>query len=312
VARHEKYSFAKQVVGPSESGNADGAIRFASAAQDDVVISGNTIENVVSGINTYGQRAMIHDNHLSGLSSIGIFFHYASDSTQVYDNYIKDCNIPLRFGSVDRADEAGRKFFIYRNRIYNPENGVGIYVHYDGSAASTTKAYFYHNSFVNEESRCLTWSGYGDDTGDSTGFMFVNNIISSVEPALYLTFSIGDTADFVIWDYNWVSGTYGASNTAVWAPVPHNIHYPGGPTFWSNQDTQEPDFTNIKGTEVIDAGIDITQPFTIDGVEYPALPGDFSYKGNGPDIGYYEWPTLYITPYVGGKPLFINNKRVTR
>ncbi len=285
------YSFLKTVVDLSSSNRADGAINMEGGASDNSSFYNNTITNCANGIGLYGADLNVYSNSIIGTSSSGIYT-LPRGPIYIYDNYLEDNNIGIRFGSVDVNSFGGGESYIYKNRFYIPDAGELIYIHYANVDTSVSEAYIYHNSFLGRTGVGI--SGFVADYAPiKTGFVFVNNIISAEVNynAHYGYSGMNADADLYVWDYNWSSGKYHGQTSATWIPVPNNIPYPTGPAFWD--DSSEPDWTDIEGTEVVNAGIDISQPFTIDGDEYSALPGYSPgyYLGEAPDMGYYEFGT---------------------
>jgi hypothetical protein len=87
--------------------------------------------------------------------------------------------------------------------------------------------------------------------------------------------------DIGLFDYNWIGGAfmgirkwYGKNNTLAW-----------NRKLW--KDDTLPNFALPSGSDARKAGIDLSRPFTIDGITYLALsgmtPGYFS--GSRPDLG---------------------------
>ncbi|MBN1274968.1 right-handed parallel beta-helix repeat-containing protein [Candidatus Woesearchaeota archaeon] len=277
------YLFFKVVVTPSSSCSADGAVVMSGGYSDNSAFYNNTVSGLCCGFSTYGDNISIHDNYIEGTSSIGVYLGMRGTS-YVHDNYIVDSNIPFRFGSVDRTTFDNRVHYVYRNKVYIPDAGEVIYIHYDNTGPSVTKAYIYHNSFITRTGPQI--SGYVKNYPPyGSGFVFINNIISASQTAFYTWSTSGEYDDLFTVDYNWISGRYYGKESVPWAPVPNNIAYPDGPTFWDHA-INPPDFTAIEGTEAIDAGIDVSHDFVLGGVTYPALPGmDAYYCKSPPDMG---------------------------
>jgi hypothetical protein len=135
-------------------------------------------------------------------------------------------------------------------------------------------------------------SAYANDNPpNGTGFIFINNIVSASGNNSGPYSWVGTTE--WLWDYyyNWTGGTfYGAGalpgDIAAWATDASNLNNVGD-TYWDHS-IDPPDFEDTRGKGTIDAGIDISVPFTLGGVNYSALPGTFAYSGT-PDIGYFEY-----------------------
>jgi len=299
VHRH-LYEFGKQRIGTGDSGDADQAVFHAGGPRDNITVHDNIITNCINGIWQSGSNNHAYNNYIEGTSSIAIYFGEGAINASAYDNYIVNSNIPFRFGYVDNTTYPGRTNYVYRNKIYIPDAGELIYIHYGPSrGVSTTQAYFYHNSIICKTG--LECSYYAGDHAEGTGFMFVNNIISVSGDNTAGWSGMATQSDLFKFYYNWMGGTYyGAESLpgdiSVWATDPSNLNNVGA-TFWDHS-IDPPDFTNISGTEVIDAGIDVSKTFTLGGVNYSALPGIASddYYGDAPDLGAWEYNSGY--PYV--------------
>ena len=281
------YYFFKLVVTPHSSCSSDGAIVMSGGYSDNSVFYNNTVIGLCCGFSTYGDNLSIHGNYIEGTSSIGVYLGMRG-SSKVYDNFIVDSNLPFRFGSVDRTTFDNRVHYVYRNKVYTPDAGNAMYIHYDNTGPSVTEAYIYHNTFIAHQGPQI--SGYVKNFQPiRSGFVFVNNIISTDSIAFYTWSTSDEYEDLFTVDYNWISGRYYSKESALWVPVPSNIQYPDGPPFW-NPTVEPPDFTNIRGRDVVDAGIDVSKEFVVGGVTYPALPGISGADYYGPpDMGAYEY-----------------------
>ena len=304
VHRHI-YEFGKYRIGTGSSETADSGTYLIGGPRDNILVYGNTIIGCICGISLFGANSSAYNNYIEGTSSVGIVISYASENSSAHDNYIVNSNIPFRFQYVDNITYPNRINYVYRNKVYIPDAGEFIYVHYGTTGPSVATVFIYHNSVICK--RGVYVSTYARDyPTDGTGFVFVNNIISSSGTCVDGYSQMVSQADFFKWDYNLVSGYYYSKTAAVWAPVPNNIYHLS--TFWDHS-TNPPDFTDIAGTEVINAGIDVSRAFTLDGVNYPALPGisssDYLYS---PDIGAFEYGEI-IPPESHGQ-IFNNDKKV--
>jgi hypothetical protein len=95
-----------------------------------------------------------------------------------------------------------------------------------------------------------------------------------------------------VYDYNAVTPphvAYPAYDPGAWFGA-HNVRL--GAAIWGL--TSIPDFSLSVGSSAIDAGIDLSQSFTVEGTTYPALPGMTGgyYQGSAPDIGAYEYASV--------------------
>jgi len=290
VKRHY-YEFGKYRTSTSSTDLIDCAVYTYTYENNRNTISGNTIDECLTGIVVYGTSAYIYDNEITGTSSYAILFYQYADACYVHHNYIEDCDKAFRFQWVDNTIYPGRTNYVYRNRIYSPDAGETMYIHYGSTGPSQTIVWFYHNSIMCKQGISCSYLAYLYP-GYGSGFRLVNNIISCSGYAFYSSGWSGMDNFVGLFDvyYNWISGTYyGASGgaIAVWANDVSNLNHTSGPTFWDNDDPD--DFDVIEGTAVVDAGIDLSAPFTLD-EEYPTLPGAYpdDYTDD-PDMGYFEF-----------------------
>lgn len=287
------YIFWKYVIAVSSSDDACSAINMSGGQSDSCDYYNNTITECVNGIGLFGFNMNCYGNSITGTSSVGIYMANTGP-THSYDNELTDVNIGLRFGSVDLTTyEPNPTHYVYRNTVYNPDAGDIMFIHYSDENPSVTTAYIYHNSFICRFAVRISYYA-SSSPNDGSGLTFVNNIISSSFYASGGFIAMYQHDSLFIWDYNWTSGTYYGWSSSVWVPVPNNIEYTGGPTFWDHS-VDPPDFTDLSGSEAIDAGIDVSQPFTLWGdVEYSALPDstNTSYLGYAFDIGAVEYDPL--------------------
>jgi len=287
VCRHY-YEFGKYRIDISDSTNIDCAFKMRNQS-DNTLVYNNTISKCTNGIFVAGYDCEIYNNTIDGTSSIGIYFERTTEGSEAHDNYLTNTNIAFRFGYIDDVSYPDRVNYVYRNRVYSPDAGESIKIHYSPSkGVSTMEAYIYHNSVICNEGINCSW--YAGENEESTGFVFVNNIFSISGYNTYGWPGMATHDDLFIFYYNWVGGYYygAGSGIAVWATDASNLNNVGS-TFWDHE-VNPPDFTDIIGTEVVDAGIDVSTTFYLNEIEYSALPGtnpgDYY---DEPDIGYYEY-----------------------
>jgi len=225
----------------------------------------------------------IYGNHIHGTVGSAFAIRPGTD-VEIYDNLIYNCNIILRFHEVDTWDSSTR-FFIYRNRFFNPDGkGTLIWVHTQSSFRNTTpKGYYYvyHNSFSGSKKGV----GFNGNTlhGLPNSF-WINNIFSSnkmIGESPQGTYESGAIGAF---DYNWHSGTFNRGIPPWYGS--HNINSQGN-KIWDESNL--PDFT-IFNSEVRNAGIDLSQQQTIQGKSIGPLPGmePGYFSGSAPDMGWYS------------------------
>jgi len=283
------YIFGKYRIGHGDSNTADNAIFMTGGKKNNNTIHDNIITDCINGIYVFGDNNHIYNNYIEGTSSIGVYFNYGTDSCSAYNNHIVNSNIPFRFGWVDNTTYTPRRIYIYRNKIDIIDAGEFMYIHYGTTGAAAIQAFIYHNSIIGK--RGITLSSYAAKyPDDDIGFLFVNNIFSILNYNSYGWSGMATHDDLFVFYYNWVGGYYygAGSGVSVWATDASNLNHVGS-TFWDHE-IDPPDFTDIIGTEVVDAGIDVSTTFVLDEVEYPALPGtDPGDYYDDPDIGYYEY-----------------------
>ena len=278
------YSFFKLAIDNSESTDTDSAIQMTGGMSDNCSFYNNNIYGCVNGIVLFGHNMNCYGNTIDGTASVAIFINPCGP-TYVYDNYLTDVNMAFRFGGIDRLTYLPNvTHYLFRNRVYNPNAGRIMYLHYDNYGPSVSTAYIYHNSFIGIEG--IQCSAYLDDhIPYTTGFVFINNIISIEGNYVSGVSNLVNLADVFEWYYNWYSGfCYGSSSTPVWMGD-NNIYF-SSTTYWDHS-IDPPDYTDTRSKGSIDKGIDISVPFTFGVTNYSALPRTFAYSG-APDIGYYE------------------------
>lgn len=290
------YRLFKYMVDVSASNRADGAIVMEGGGSDNCQFYNNTVDYCANGIDLFGDNIQCYSNTITGTSSIGLFI-LSEGNIYSHDNYLLDVNIGVRFGSVDVYNGSS---YLYKNRIYVPDAGELMYLHSSNTGPSLAKIYAYHNSFVAVKG--ITYSYYlSNYPSDTSGVMLINNIISVDGNMADGWNGINNHTDLNVADYNWISGQVRGATTSTWIPEPENIWYPYGPTFWDH--SSPADFTTSEEDEVINAGVDITAPFTIQGNQYAALPGAFTYYDD-PDMGWYEFETGIVyadSVHIGGE-----------
>jgi hypothetical protein len=235
----------------------------------------------------------MHGDHTRG-------FHF-------YDNRYDDIWVPMRMGVSPNGD---REMYIYRNRVFATPgyDSGGVYISefpcstaYQGSDAQSLcradygnapypipgdvldKIYVYHNTFVGGTGSLTLQhmvSGYG-----YPNMLFVNNIFQTDGSALWCNRDVDffDVRERMgVFDYNWFNGEFvGCGNPMpVWAGS-NNIL--SSTRLWD--ESSVPDYQPTGSAR--NAGIDVSRPFTIDGVTYPPLPGmePGYFSGAAPHMG---------------------------
>jgi hypothetical protein len=220
------------------------------------------------------------------MSSAGIYFRPGA-SAEVHDNLVYDCNINIRFGTVEDASN-DRTVCVYNNKCFNPE-GVGNHLYFHFASSNSTpvdfaKFYFYHNSFAGGR-LVFASSKYVIGNGGLKKTRFINNIFSSDSIYGFGGKAFYDDETMVeVFDYNWLGGNYLYGYPPSWAKK-NNI-FANGKFAWDN--SQIPDFTLPGDSTAHHAGIDLSTVHIIDGTAYSQAPGLVRkyYSQDAPDMGY--------------------------
>ena len=271
----------------------DHGVKLVNAGAGNEIYGNKIFNNLGQGIMIAGRTTApttdtaIHDNTIYNTSSHGIMIWEGHTGTKIHDNLVYDNNINLRFHHMNAPNETDRRVYIYRNRLWLPERvGQHIYNHFFGSGGSYQPEFWvYHNSF--------SGGAAGFEVSNSIGLprvRFLNNIFSNME--YYHTYELGFVTNksmLGVFDYNLVIPpfpSYPITTDPAWFGV-HNKKLQN--PIWSTAGI--PDFVLPSGSEAIDAGIDLSRQFAIDGVAYPGLPGmnEGYFSGSAPDIGACEY-----------------------
>ncbi len=255
----------------------DHNIRIWDQANNNEVYSNHLFESIV-GIRLWDETSgnKIYNNTIHNHSGQGFEIYRAS--AVIYDNLVYDNKYNMRLFNLQ---EGYRRLDIYRNRFYNPP-GTADHIFFNAWAwmnrDSEAEIYFYHNSVAGGRDAFLMAEfspGYG-----MPKTYIVNNIISA--DCVYNTeTTLQEKRNMGLFDYNWLGGAsmgfrkwYGSNNIIAW-----------NRKVWN--DTTLPDFALPAGSDARSSGIDVSRPFTIAGITYPALPGMTAgyFSGSKPDLG---------------------------
>lgn len=274
----------------------DDGIYFNNAGSNNVV-GGNNISGamgnsvavfheVVSG-KSYSLNTQISNNVIEKNVSVGVFFMQGEIGTYVHHNLISDCNANLRYHVMNTASETNRLVYVYRNRLWLPD-GVGnhIFIHFNQNGDGIYPDFWtYQNSFSGGNS-AFQVSGYAEAHGGIPGCRFLNNIMSDCEYSDKGNVSSSfwtNVAMVGIFDYNLVTPPSVAPD-AGWFEA-NNIK--STTNQWLNVEGMS--FALPINSQAINAAIDVTQSFTINGTNYSALPYGSDVKvGPAWDMGALE------------------------
>lgn len=265
------YRVNKFDVGSTREGHPAVVVQGGS---DGTIIRRNTIPLSVVGIELEGTiNTEIAENTITQCSAECIWFVGIVNIVSIHDNLFVDGEHLLR---IQEARQNGRMLHYYRNRHYQPQGSAKhTYFSFDTGQAITNSVYwFYHNTFAG--------SGWAIDAGEGpTGWgpcvRIVNNLISVTgvggDRGLSSTSWGGKLG---VYAYNWIGEV---SSGAPASPtngqgcsggfVGNNTN--GTAAIWPL--TPQPDFIPPDGHAALNTGLRLDQAFTINGVQYSALPG---------------------------------------
>jgi parallel beta-helix repeat protein len=284
--RDAYYNFYKYLFGGSESYDYGVAVYGGT----NNALYGNTIHNGLEGVYAQKGTLSVFNNSIYDHSSIGIVTLEGLVNGEFHDNLIYNNNINLRLQWLN-VNNTNRTEYYYRNRLYEP-NGIGtqIYLHFSNNSlyeGDIPKIYFYHNSFSGGYI-ALPVGGYFPP--DRLHLVVLNNIFSSPISFHGTLAQMDNEKAMELVDYNWVGGNI---THKAYPDVPawfgeHNLDA-RGEYMWPLEEM--PDFLINQDNSVVDAGIDLSQPFTFEGATYEAMPGmnPNYYFGAGPDMGAIEY-----------------------
>ena len=184
------------------------------------------------------------------------------------DNLVYDSNVAFR---LKTGSNGVGPMYVYNNKFYGENSSTDLFMFGETGA----EAYFYHNSFASRTGIKMPSA----TTGKFQNTWFVNNIFSNAlfwQPILS-----GDTFD-PHFDYNLAVSP--DSLSARWLGL--NVKVSSN-RVWGNP----PDFKLPANNPAIDAGIDLSKNWVIDGLTKPALPSMAAgyFSGTAPDLGAYEY-----------------------
>ena len=302
------YRFFKNIMGYGSSDDVG-----VSDRGEGTRILDNVICKGLIGMDAYGSGAEVAGNVVRDMSSVGICTG-PETSGKFHHNLVMNCGIPLRLHAFRHA-RASRLEYHYNNLFVQARNaGSQVFVHCTSHLAADAvnfdkkidsrgrirytykkdppdpvdggKFYIYHNTFWGgERTAAFTVAYLRNRFRASLPFFVFNNIFKDA-PQL-------DTTG------HWLAGpnvlyTFGPDLTAKERRDPAvpqvNKVVPAARTssIWNRNDLPGlPDLTLAPGSPALEAGIDLSRPFTVKGKTYPALPG-FSpgyFKGKAPAAG---------------------------
>jgi hypothetical protein len=300
LIRRHFYAVYKYEVGRGTSSPQDDGGIWIDGAGSNNEIYGNDIFNTLCAVyirNTNDVK--IYNNNLSNTSSFAIAFDYTVMDLEIYNNLFFECS-GIR---PHELTDGNKRAYIYKNIFYNKENmGYDIFFYWSSSKpmnADTPEIYLYHNTFAGGYTALmLNDTNVAVAKGGLPNVLFVNNVISTQRAMNYGETFFVDPDMVGGFDYNWIGTDYSLIDVPAWAGT-NNIYTDG--IIWPSSGIT--DFSLSENSEAIDAGIDLSQSFTIKDKTYDPLPGmePGYYSGSAPDIGACEYnqgspePVTYTT-----------------
>jgi hypothetical protein len=215
-----------------------------------------------------GADHLIEGNRFERMSAQSLWLIDGAQSATVWANRFEDAEHHIRIQSLQST--RARKYSIGNNTFWQPrpdsQSGKHINTSFEGvdgqAVASTAEIWVYQNSFAG--------GGWAVDCGRVSGstvhtlpkLRIINNLCSS-----YGIASSGGNAPGVF-AHNWVR------RNPSYPDVEEGNVWGDGKRMWD--DASPPDFVIPEtpyGQSAVGMAIDVSQPFTIEGVTYPPLPG---------------------------------------
>lgn len=269
------YKEFKYTIGTGTSD--DCGIKLINAGDENEICS-NHIFSGLLGVSAYSRdtsepsgNLKVYNNSIHNMSSVGITSSEGNLGEEIYNNLIYDCNINIRLHVLNKKTDLGRKVYIYNNRLWNPDNaGYHFYVH----SAETSKPekfpeyFIYHNSFSGGK-QFMGIMRAVEVSGGMPYCYILNNIISSKTAFSTVLITLAEEGLLGAFDYNWIGGKYPHNLPVNFFGV-HNVYAENSFFF---DPVRIPDFNECSDNNVMNAGIDLSQPFFINGKMLDSLPG---------------------------------------
>ena len=242
----------------------------------------NTIFRVMAGIWCAGAGSIptelnanmtIAENTISNCADFCLLFHEGTYANAVVrDNVFHEYHVGIRLGPM-RAGPV----YVYRNRftmdsypapVSSSGGASAIYASIFGQNFPSTGVYFYHNTFSGAGAAL-----YLNECMSNTHW--INNIFTA-QRFLDGPFTCNPNS----FDYNWIGGA-GAFSPP---PVGVNNRVFSGVRLWPDGTSQ----LNLASDSTARAmGLDLSKPWTVNGVTRPALPGMTPgyFSGSTPNAG---------------------------
>ena len=276
-------------------------------------IIGNTILQGLIGMQAGGVDCEVRDNTVREMSSCGIVSRPATVGIFT-GNLVENCGIPLRIhdlrGKRARREEyhfrnlfiqdahAGSQVFVHcSSHLWGPdmvnyEKGTNKYKKNPPDPVDPGKIYIYHNTFWGGYDKgwicAFNVRRYSDLFRTAMPFYVVNNIYKDNRILGVKTHELAGPNLLYVFDGTVsvrprVDPEVDKVNKVLDAKESRKI--------WNKHDLPGlPDLTLAPDSPALEAGIDISKPFTANGKQYPAFPGfkPGYFKGKAPAAGAFQ------------------------
>ncbi|MEI7935619.1 MAG: right-handed parallel beta-helix repeat-containing protein [Verrucomicrobiota bacterium] len=302
VIRKNVYEIGKYIMGQASS--SDYGIFLYNPGDNNTVCynychngmgEGISIQN--TAVKTPALNTEIYNNTITHHSSCGMALGQGQINTRVHHNVLIDNASNIRIIPMDYVGETNRLVYVYRNLFWLPSTPTRaddqVYIYYSnqsGPICDNINYWFFYNSFSGGYYG-INPSGWAVGRGGCPGIRLLNNDFCDV------TYPFGfHTGVYNGWFTTNMIGLCDYNLTPTLSPAPdwygtNNIQ--SATPEWTNVEGMT--FASSSGSKAIDAAIDVTVPFTINGTSYPALPSGPEQKvGPAWDIGAYEFESSTI------------------
>ena len=272
-------------------------------AGDENEICDNHIFGGLLGISAYSRNTSkaarnlkVHDNIIHNMSSVGITSSEGNLGEEIYNNLIYDCNINIRLHGLNKKTDLGRRVYIYNNRLWNPDNaGYHFYVHSaETSRPEEFPVYFiYHNSFSGSYQFMGIMSTV-ETTGGMPNCYILNNIISAGRSFSTILLKLLEEGLIGALNFNWIGGKYPESFNE--SHLDKSNILAENCCFFNAESILS--FNECSDESVMNAGINLSQPFFLNNVKFEPLPGieDDYFFESAPSLGAVQFKPLVQKP----------------
>ena len=299
------YLFFKYIIGESSSDD-NGVCDYGAY---NTRVFDNIIMQGLIGINTCGYNFEASGNVVRKMSSIGICTSEAT-TCEFHHNLVMDCGIPLRIHHF-RHKRGNREEYHYCNLFVQPRNaGSQTFVHSESfrvgddvinfesgtekykenppNPVDGGKIFIYNNTFwggIEGSTALFSVNVYYKRFRSSLPFFFINNIIKDNDRLSTVTHYLTGPNLLYVFDHDIPLEKRREKDVAKINKI---VNLKDSQLIWNKNDIPGlPDITLAPNSPALEAGVDVSKPFTVNGKDYPAFhgfkPGYF--KGRAPAAG---------------------------